>query len=220
MKVVLYGATGTIGQAALRECLLDAGVTEVVVVGRNPCGVTHPKLRELIRSDIADAAPDAAEFADADGCLFCLGVSSAGMSEERYRAVTYDLTLAVAEVAAAANPELTFVYVSGAGTDSTERGRSMWARVKGRTENALLALPLHAYMIRLGFMQPVHGERSRTRLYRIGYAISGPLYPLLRRLFPTQILSSEELARAMLTIVRDGAPTHVLEQRDIVALVR
>jgi uncharacterized protein YbjT (DUF2867 family) len=220
MKVVLYGATGTIGQAALRECLLDPDVTEVVVIGRSSSGVTHAKLREILRPDIGAAEPDAAEFADAAGCLFCLGVSSAGMSEERYQAVTYDLTLAVARVAASANADLTFVYVSGAGTDSTERGRSMWARVKGRTENALLALPFHAYMIRLGFMQPVHGERSRTRLYRIGYRISGPLYPLLRRLFPTQVISSEELGRAMLLVLRDGAPTHVLEQRDIVALVR
>jgi uncharacterized protein YbjT (DUF2867 family) len=220
MKVMLYGATGTVGQAALRECLLDPEVTEVVVVGRSPSGVTHPKLRELVRPNVADAAPDAAEFADAAGCLFCLGVSSAGMSEQRYRTITYDLTLAVAQVAAAANPKLTFVYVSGAGTDSTERGRSMWARVKGRTENVLLALPFHAYMFRLGFMQPVHGERSRTRLYRIGYRISRPIYPLLRRLFPTQILSTEELGRAMLAVVQHGSDKRVLEQPDIVALLR
>ncbi len=218
MKIVLYGATGMVGQAVLRACLLDPEVSTVVSVGRSAIGRQHPKLREVITPEVADANPVAEEFADADACFFCLGVSSAGLSEERYRQVTYDLTLSVARTAAATRPEMTFVYISGAGTDSA--GSSMWARVKGRTEDDLLALPLRAYMFRPGFIQPVHGETSRTRLYRLTYVVVAPLFPVLRRLFPKHVMTSEDISRAMLAVARHGADKRVLESLDIVALAR
>jgi uncharacterized protein YbjT (DUF2867 family) len=220
MKIVLYGATGMVGQAVLRACLLDPRVRTVVSVGRTPIGRQHPKLREIITRDVADARAVVDDFSDARACLFCLGVSSAGMSEERYRKVTYDLTLSVARTAAAAHPGMTFVYVSGAGTDSTAQGRSMWARVKGRTENDIFALPLRGYAFRPGFIQPVHGERSRTRLYRLAYLASAPLTPVLRRVAPKYVMTSDDIGRAMLRVAESGADKQVLENLDIVALAR
>jgi len=156
-------------------------------------------------------------MAGLDACFFCLGVSSAGLSEERYRQVTYDVTMAAATVLVERNPAMTFIYVSGVGTDSTERGRSMWARVKGRTENALLALPFQAYMFRPGYIQPMHGVRSRTPWYRLAYAIGAPLYPVLKRLFPGGGTTTEQLGRAMIAVARKGAPKRVLDSRDITA---
>jgi uncharacterized protein YbjT (DUF2867 family) len=192
-------------------------VETVIAIGRTPTGQSHPKLREIVRTDVTDLGPVADEIASLDACFFCLGVSSAGMSEAAYRTVTYDLTLSVAR-ALARNPDLTFVYVSGQGTDSTERGRSMWARVKGATENALLALPFRAYVMRPGFIQPMHGIRSRTRLYALGYTVGAPLFPLLRRFAPAYVTTTEQLGRAMLRLAKAGAPKRVLETRDINAL--
>jgi uncharacterized protein YbjT (DUF2867 family) len=214
MKVILFGATGMIGQGVLRECLLDPGVTAVLAVGRSATGQKHEKLREIVREDLFDLSPIAGDLAGYDACFFCLGVSSAGMSQESYRRVTYDLTLAVAR--ALVGPGMTFLYVSGAGTDSTARGRSMWARVKGETENALLALPFKAaYMLRPGFIQPLHGITSRTGLYRAAYAVAGPLYPVLKRLLPNLVTTTERLGRAMIRVAREGAPKHVLEGSDL-----
>jgi uncharacterized protein YbjT (DUF2867 family) len=161
----------------------------------------------------------ASQLAGYDACFFCLGVSAAGMSEAAYARVTYDLTLAVAETLARLNPGMTFVYVSGMGTDASEHGRVMWARVKGRTENALLRLPFRgAYMFRPGFIQPLHGIRSKTRLYRAVYAVTTPLFPLLKMLGPGAITTTEQVGRAMIAVARDGYPKRVLEQRDINAL--
>ncbi|MDX6763908.1 epimerase [Streptomyces sp. F8] len=184
MNVLLFGATGMLGRGVLRECLRDDSVDGVLAVGRSPLGVTHPKLRERVQDDPSDLSAAGVDPAAYDACFFCLGVSSVGMKEEDYRRVTHDLTLAVARPLAAANPGMTFVYVSGEGTDSTGRGRSMWARVKGRTENDLLELPFRAYMFRPGIVQPVRGVPSRTRLYRVLYAVTAPLVPLLRRFAP------------------------------------
>lgn len=217
MKVVIYGATGMVGQAALRASLLDPEVTSVVTVGRAATGQQHAKLREVVLADVADAEPVAAEFADADGVLFCLGVSSVGMDPARYIRITYDLTLSVARTAAAANPGLAFIYVSGAGTDSTEQ-RSGWAKVKGRTENELLKLPFQGYMFRPGFIRPLHGIGPRSRVYRSVYLLVVPLYPILRRFAPRWVMTTDELGRAMLRVVRDGADKRVLESVDIVAL--
>lgn len=214
---MIFGATGMVGQGVLRECLLDPDVTGVLTVGRAPLPQRHPKLRELIREDVSDLAPIEDEIGDYDACFFCLGVSSAGMSEDAYRKVTYDLTLSVARTLAK-HPDLTFVYVSGQGTDSTERGRSMWARVKGRTENALLELPFRAYMMRPGYIQPLHGIRSKTRLYAALYAVTAPLYPLLRRIAPGAVTTTEQVGRAMIHVARAGAPKRILETRDINAL--
>ena len=216
MDVVIFGATGMVGQGVLRECLLDDDVARVVTVGRSATGQQHPKLRELVHGDLFDLAPLAADLSHLDSCFFCLGVSSAGMSEEAYTRITYDLTLSVATFLAERNPRMTFVYVSGAGTDSTEQGRSMWARVKGRTENALLRLPFRAaYMFRPGFIQPQHGIRSKTRLYRLVYLVTAPLYPLLRRVMPRLMTTSEQAGRAMLAVAKHGAPKQLLESDDI-----
>ena len=159
--------------------------------------------------------PVADELSGFDACFFCLGVSSVGMSEADYRRITYDLTLAVARVLAPVNPGLRFVYVSGAGTDSTERGRSMWARVKGATENALLAMPMRATMVRPGFILPMYGVRSNTGWYRAMYAVLAPAYPVLRRLFPGAVTSTDELGRAMVHIGRYGSPKPILTSRDL-----
>jgi uncharacterized protein YbjT (DUF2867 family) len=220
MKVILFGATGMVGQGVLRECLAAPDVAEVLSIGRTPLGQTHQKLREKVQKDLADLSPVAAELAGYDACFFCLGVSSVGMSEADYRRVTLDLTLAVARTLVARSPGMTFVYVSGAGTDSTERGRSMWARVKGETENALLKLPFKAaYMFRPGAIQPLHGITSRSRLVRIAYAVMAPLAPILEALAPGQITTTERLGQAMLVVARKGAPKQVLETRDINELV-
>jgi len=218
VKVIIFGATGMVGQGVLRECLLDPAVEEVLVIGRTPTGQEHRKLRELNPADMYDLGPIESELDGWDACFFCLGVSSVGMKEADYRRVTYDLTLSVARTLHAHNPDMTFVYVSGAGTDSSESGRSMWARVKGATENALLAMPWPAYMFRPAFIQPMHGVRSKTWWYAALYAVVKPLYPVIRRLGPGIATSNEQLGRAMLAVARTGAPKRVLESRDINAL--
>lgn len=216
MKVLLFGATGMVGQGVLRECLLDEEVTQVLSVGRSPTGLTHPKLRELIVADPGSLSSVVLDLLRFDACFFCLGVSSAGMSEEDYRRITYELTLSAAQTLARLNPEMTFVYVSGAGTDSSERGRVMWARVKGATENALMRLPFKAtYMFRPGGIQPLHGVRSRTALYRWIYRVAGPLFGLLRRLAPSWVTTSEQVGHAMLVVAKRGAPKPLLETIDI-----
>lgn len=214
MRVVVFGATGMLGQGVLRECLLAPDVESVVAVGRAPTGVTHEKLRDVVHKDLLDLSPIAGDLAGLDACFFCLGVSSTGMSEADYRRITHDVTMAAAGVLAADNPDLTFVYVSGAGTD----GKAMWARVKKATEDALLELFPKAYMFRPGFIQAKHGATSRTRLYRITYRFVAPIAPLLRRLFPNQITTTELIGLAMLNAARHGAPKHILDPRDINSL--
>lgn len=216
MNVLIFGATGMVGQGVLRESLLAADVQNVMTVGRSASGVRHSKLRELIHADLFDYAAIESELSGFDACFFCLGVSSAGMKEADYTRLTYELTLAVAQTLSRLNPQMTFVYVSGAGTDSSERGGSMWARVKGRTENALLRLPFKAvYLFRPGLIQPLNGARSKTASYRLIYAIAKPLFPLLRALMPRQVQSTVSVGRAMLTVARRGAPQAVIEAGDI-----
>jgi uncharacterized protein YbjT (DUF2867 family) len=218
VKVTLFGATGMIGQGVLRECLLAADVENVLAIGRSPVGQRHDKLRELVHRDFMDFSAIDGELAGYDTCFFCLGASSAGMSEPAYRRVTYEFTLSAARALAQRNPGMTFVYVSGQGTDNSGQGRWMWARVKGETENALLALPLQAYMFRPGFIQPLHGVRSRTRLYRLAYLVAAPLLPLVRRRWPSRVTTTEQVGLAMLHVARQGAPKRVLETADINAL--
>jgi len=208
-----------IGQGVLRECLLDTGVALVVAIGRKATAVQHPKLREIVHKDLWDYSSIEPQLRGFDACFFCLGVTSAGMSEEDYSRVTYGITHAAAETLCRLNPGLTFVFVSGAGADSTEGGRIMWARVKGKAENAVLKMPCKAsFVFRPGVVLPMHGETSRTRAYRIMYAVMKPLLPLLKRLMPGQIVTTERFGRAMLIVVRQGAPKNVLESRDINAL--
>jgi uncharacterized protein YbjT (DUF2867 family) len=216
MKVLLFGATGMVGQGVLRECLLDAHVTEVVTLGRTPTGVAHPKLREIVHRDMFDYATLESDLTGFDACFFCLGVSSFRMSEAEYTRLTYDMTMAAGQTLARANPQMTFVYVTGAGCDSTEQGSSMWARVKGRTENALLRLPFKAaFMFRPGAIVPLHGVRSKTALYQTIYSLTRPVLPLVQRMFPNAIVTTEQVGRAMLAVAKQGAPSPILESRDI-----
>jgi uncharacterized protein YbjT (DUF2867 family) len=215
MNVLLFGATGMVGDGVLHECLLDPRVTSVLAVGRSPLEMADAKLREIRRTDFFDFSDLKPELRSIDACFFCLGVSSAGMSEAEYRRQTFDLTLAAARALAEARPGATFCYVSGEGTDSSERGRVMWARVKGATENALLQLPLSTYLFRPGFIRPRPGKRSKTRLYRAFYAVAGPVFPLLERLAPTHVTTAENMGRAMIAVAIRGYPKRVLENPDI-----
>lgn len=220
MNILIYGATGMVGQGVLRECLLAPDVHLVQTIGRTPTGLQHPKLKEMQLRDLTSYAPFEDQLSGFDACFFCLGVSSAGMTEKDYERITYSTTLAAGETLSRLNPQMTFIYVSGAGTDSSERGKSMWARIKGRTENALLRLPFKAaYMFRPGLIEPVHGARSKTAVYRVFYNLTGPLLPLLRRIFPNHVLTTQEIGLAMLYAARYGAPKPILEARDIRALV-
>lgn len=215
MKVLIFGASGMVGQGVLRVCLHDDAVSEVLVIGRSALAQQHAKMRMIVRDNLLDFAGLEAELASVDACFYCLGVSSTSLGEDAYTRITFDLTLAAARALAAAHPGACFTYVSGAGTDSSERGRTMWARVKGRTENALLALPLKAVMFRPGAIAPLHGEVSKTPSYRLFYTLLGPMLPGLKAFFPGYITSTEQLGRAMLTVARQGSPKPVLESADI-----
>jgi uncharacterized protein YbjT (DUF2867 family) len=212
-----------VGQGVLRECLLDPEVTSVLSVGRKALGAPacrqaepEEKFHEIVHNDLMHLAPIEDSLQGYDACFFCLGVTSVGMREEDYSRVTYDLTLAVAQTLAKHNPNMTFIYVSGMGTDSTERGRSMWARVKGKTENALLRLPFKAaYMFRPALIQPLHGIRSKTALYRIFYIPLAPFIPLLTAWLPKYVTTTERVGRAMLAVAKRGFPKPVLESNDI-----
>ena len=221
MKVILFGATGMVGQGVLRECLLDPGVESVLAIGRTATGQRHEKLQEIMQGDLFGLSPIEARLSGYDACFFCLGVSAAGMTEQEYRRVTYDLTITTAETLVRLNPAMTFIYVSGAGTDSTERGRMMWARVKGQTENALLRMPFKAaYMFRPAYIQPLHGIRTKTALYGALYAVMAPLYPLWKLLLPKYVTTTEGLGLAMIEVARKGAPKPVLASQDISDICR
>jgi uncharacterized protein YbjT (DUF2867 family) len=216
MRVILFGATGMVGQAALRECLLDPGVERVLTVGRSATGKTHAKLRELVHADLTDYTKVAGELTGYDACFFCLGISSAGMSEADYRRVTVDIAVAAARTLVQVSPGMTFVFVSGRGADATGKSRTMWARVKGEAENAILALPFKAaYVFRPAFIRPMHGITSRTRSYRVLYAVLRPFVPLVEALSPGQVTTTERIGRAMLNVARHGAPKRTLESPDI-----
>jgi uncharacterized protein YbjT (DUF2867 family) len=216
VKVILFGATGMVGQGVLRECLLDPGVERVLAVVRTATGRRHEKLRELVVRDFLDYSSVEKDLAGYDAGFFCLGVTSAGMNEEDYRRITHDVTVAAAETLARLNPGMTFVFVSGASADSTESGRIMWARIKGKAENAVLRMPFKAsYVFRPAYIQPLHGIQSRTRLYRVLYLAMAPLYPFLKSLFPRHVTTTEQLGRAMIAVARKGAPKRLLENADI-----
>jgi uncharacterized protein YbjT (DUF2867 family) len=214
VKVIVYGASGMVGYGVLRECVLDPEVTEVLVIGRSPLGRRHEKLKEIVLPDLADQS--GVDFSGYDACFYCLGVSSSGMSEEKYRHITYDFTMAAARPLAEASPDATFVYVSGLGTDSTEKGRTMWARVKGKTENDVLALLPNAYMFRPGYIEPRHGATSRTTLYRIALTIFRPIFPLVRRF--SWATDTEQIGKAMLALAKHGGLEKILDPKAINAV--
>jgi uncharacterized protein YbjT (DUF2867 family) len=216
MKVIVFGATGMVGAGVLRECLLAADVEQVLTVGRKATGIRHEKLREIVQGNLFDLSDIEGELRGYDACFYCLGVTSVGMSESQYRKISYEMTLAVAGALVRLNPGMTFVYVTGAGTDSSEKGRVMWARVKGAAENALLRMPFKgAYMFRPGVIQPLHGVRSKTRLYQFFYSLFGPVLTLSRRLFPSYVTTTEQVGKAMLAVARRNGGRGVLESKDI-----
>jgi uncharacterized protein YbjT (DUF2867 family) len=221
VKVLLFGGSGMVGQGVLRECLLDPSVEVVLSVGRSPTGTTHTKLRELLRPNLLELRDVEDQLRGFEACFFCLGISSVRKTEADFRRVTYDVTLSVAERLARLDPGLTFVYVSGAGTDSSEQGRAMWARVKGATENAILRLPFRrAYMFRPGAIQPKHGIRSKTALYRFLYVVLLPFLWVVKAVAPDSLTTTEAVGRAMIRVAADGAPTPIVGTREINRLAR
>lgn len=215
MNVLLFGATGMVGTGVLIECLDDPRVGSVTSISRSQCGRSHPKLHEIIRRDFLDYSDLSQVLEASDACFFCLGVSSAGMDEESYRRITLDTAVAAAEALAEARPHAVLCYVSGEGSDSTERSRTMWARVKGMTENRLLQLPLDAYMFRPGYIQPLKGARSKTRIYNALYFLSSPLFPVLERIMPNHVTTSVRVGCAMIGVAMAGYGKRILENRDI-----
>lgn len=213
MRVVIFGATGMVGQGVLRECLLARDVDAVLAVVRTPTGVRHRKLREVPLADFADLGPIEGELTGYDACFYCLGVSSVGMDEAAYTRVSYDFPLAAARTLARLDPDLTFVYVSGAGTDRA--GRQMWQRVKARTEDAIVEMFPRGYAFRPGLIRPTHGATSKTRLYDVGYTVAAPLLSLLERVAPRYVTSTDRLGRAMLRAARTGFGTRIVENRDL-----
>ncbi len=219
MRVVLFGATGMVGSGVLLECLDSPRVSSVLAIGRSSTGVRHSKLREILHRDFLEFNSLREEFVGVDACFFCLGVSSFRMKETDYRRLTHDVTLAAATSLLAVRPQLTFIYVSGEGTDSTARGRTMWARVKGQTEKELLEMPFKAaYMFRPGYIQPLRGVRSRTSIYQALYDALGFLYPLLRRTIPTHVTTTVNVGRAMIEVAAEGYPRPILSSAEINAL--
>ncbi|HEY5917856.1 MAG TPA: NAD-dependent epimerase/dehydratase family protein [Chryseolinea sp.] len=217
MRVIITGATGMVGEGVLHECLIHPDIEQVLVINRRPGGVSHPKLREIIHLNFQDLTPIESQLVNYDACFFCLGVSSVGMKEPQYHRLTYDLTVHVAETLSKLNHGMTFCYVSGSGTDSSEKSKRMWARVKGKTENKLMQLPFKkAYMFRPGFMKPTEGMKNTLT----GYGIFTWMYPVLRSLFPNFVCTLKEVGIAMINTVRKGYSKPVLEVADIVALAK
>lgn len=231
MKVLIFGASGMVGLGVLRESLRAPDVTQVTTIGRTPADIdlfsrdrrdaafnfaVASKLQQRVHPDLFNVAAYEADLAGHDACFFCLGVTSLGLSEEAYSHISYELTLGIAAVLRRLNPQMTFIYVSGAGTDSSEKGKTMWARVKGRTENALLGLGFaRAHMFRPGVIIALHGARSKTTAYRILYPLLAPLLPLARSLWPDKVLTTELIGQAMLELARNGDQVRVMESGDI-----
>jgi uncharacterized protein YbjT (DUF2867 family) len=206
-----------IGSGVLRECLLDPGVDRVLVIGRSSLGRTDEKLSELVLADLTSYEAVRDQLRDYDACFFCLGVTSTGISEQDYRRITHDIAVAAARTLVETSPAMTFVFVSGAGTDPTSK--TMWARVKGEAENTILALPFRGkYVFRPALVRPMHGITSRTRSYRIFYAVFRPLVPLIEALFPKKVSTTERVGRAMLNVARNGFDKPILESEDINAM--
>lgn len=218
MRVLITGASGMVGSAVLLECLASKDISQVVAVSRTPIKMQHEKLHQIIHEDFFDLTSIKPQLVDFDACYFCLGVSAAGMSEQQYHSVTYDLTLNFAKTLVEQNPQMTFCYVTGAGTDSSEQGRVMWARVKGKTENALMALPFkQAFMFRPAFIRPLKGIQSKTKLYNYSLKLFSPFFGLLTR-FPRFATTSVQLGQAMVKVTQQGYKTAILESIDINSL--
>ncbi|WP_276134493.1 NAD-dependent epimerase/dehydratase family protein [Polluticoccus soli] len=215
-KTIVTGATGMVGEGVMLECLLHPDVSEVLIVNRRPSGFSHPKLKEIVHKDFFDLSPIAHELTGYDACFFCLGVTSIGKNEEEYTKYTHTLTMHFAETVAARNPDMTFCYVSGSGTDSTEKGRVMWARVKGRTENDLAKMFKKFYAFRPGFMKPTPGQKNALSFYKY----VNWMFPILRNLMPKLACTLKEVGIAMIHTVTKGYEKKTLEVTDIVELAK
>jgi nucleoside-diphosphate-sugar epimerase len=215
IKAIVTGTTGMVGEGVLHECLNSPDVESVLIINRRPLGLVHPKLKEIIHQDFFDITPIENELAGYNACFFCLGISSVGVSKDEYLKMTYTLTMHVAEILAKHNPDMTFDYVSGAGTDSSEKGSLHWARVKGKTENDLMALPFkQVYAFRPGFILPTKGLKNTHKFYHyIGW-----MFPILRSVFPSSASTLVELGQAMIRSVNKGYEKKVLEVKDIIVL--
>ncbi len=217
IKAIITGTTGMVGEGVLQECLSHKDVEEIMVINRRPCGVSHPKLTEIIHSDFFNLSPVADKLKGYNACFFCLGVSSVGISEEQYYNLTYNLTLNFARLLAGQNPDMTFCYISGAGTDSSEKGRMNWARVKGKTENDLMKLPFKkVFACRPGFMLATKGARNVPGYYKVFTY----LYPVLRAVFPNHVSTLREVALAMINSAIYGNEKQILEVKDLVQLAK
>ncbi|MFA6261516.1 MAG: NAD-dependent epimerase/dehydratase family protein [Bacteroidia bacterium] len=212
LKVIITGSTGMVGEGVLHVCLNNDRVSEILVINRKPCGYTHAKLKEIIHTDFFNLESIQEQFRGYNACFFCLGVTSIGKDEEVYTKFTHTLTLNFATAVSAENSGMTFIYVSGAGTDSTEKGKSMWARVKGKTENDLKKLPFkHVYLFRPGYIQPIAGMKYTHAFY---HWISW-MYPAFRLLFGGFTSTLEEIGKAMIGATVSGYEKPVLEVKDI-----
>jgi uncharacterized protein YbjT (DUF2867 family) len=221
MRALVFGGSGMIGQGLVRELVRDRGVTKIILVGRTAAAVSDAKIEQHTVADLTDLAPIRTALTGVDACFWCLGISSVGLDEATYRRITYDYAVAAAKQLLAWNPAMAFIFVSGASTDSTEKGPVMWARVKGAAENAILGMGFkRAHCVRPAFIQPIEGIKSRTGMYNVAYTLMRPFYPLIRRLAPDFSTSTVELGRAMIKLARDGHEKPVLEQRDMNALMR
>lgn len=217
LNVLITGATGMVGEGVLHEALRHPGVERVTVIGRKTCGVQHPKLTEIVHADFFNLTAVESKLTGLNACFFCLGVSSIGMNEPDYRRATYDLTLHVATTLARLNPDMTFCYVSGTGTDGSEQGRVMWARVKGKTENDLAKLPFKAfYAFRPGFIRPTPGLRNAFTIAKV----AGWFYPALRFFFPRYVCTLEELGIAMIRSATKGYSKRIIGNIEIALLAR
>jgi len=217
-NIVIFGSTGMLGQALVIESLEDNRIGSILLINRKPSGVTNPKIKEIIHSDFYDFSAISHEFIGIDACFFCLGTSAVGKNEAKYHRITYDLTLEVATRLKGVAPEASFIYISGAGTDSSAKGRVMWARVKGKTENMLIDTFNQAYMFRPGYIQPAKGVVSSTNWYRWIYKCIGFLYPVIRRVFKNSVMTSEQLSHAMLNAAFKGYHRKIIEVRDVLNL--
>ena len=216
LKVVITGATGMVGKGVLLECLDNDNIDSVLVINRRSIDMEHDKLKEIVHQDFYDLTSIEDQLKGYDACFFCLGVSAYRMSEADYTKITYDLTLHFAKTLLRLNPDITFIYVSGQGTDGSEKGRIMWARVKGKTENAILVMPFRkSYMFRPGFIQPMRGIKSSTKMYNTIYTIIKPFMPVLKLLFPKSITNTDRVGKAMINSVTIGYDKTHLDNKDI-----
>jgi hypothetical protein len=212
IRAIILGSTGMVGEGVLHVSLNHPDVESVLVINRRPCGVEHEKLTEIIHQDFHDFSSIEDQLTGYNACYFCMGVSSIGMTEEDYRHITYDLTMHVANTLVKLNPDMSICYVSGVGTDSSEQGRTMWARIKGKTENDLMKLPFKAaYMYRPGYIQPIKGMKNTYKMYKL----FGPFYPIIKTFFSKYACSLNDLGHSMINVVLHGSDVQILENKDI-----